>query len=193
MPKASNFTNMVLCLFCICLGGSAVMGSVYVLTKDTIEAAQIAKENQAIAQVLPPFDNDPFAQRFESTVDGKTFVCYPATSAGKPVGLAIKAATTKGFGGTVQAMVGFLPDGTICRTALLSHSETPGLGDRLDPQKSPFTLQFEGKHLNTFRAAVVKDGGDVDAITAATISSRAFCDLVNAAYKTFEAQGGDNE
>ncbi len=189
MAKESNFKNMFLCLLAICFGGSAIMGGTYVLTKDTIDAAQVEKVNTAIAQVIPAFDNQPSQQVKTFTVEGKTMKMYPGTQAGTPVGCAVEATTSKGFGGNITVMIGFLPDGTIYKSALISHSETPGLGEKLDPRKSPFTLQFEGKNPSAFRLLVKKDGGDVDAITAATISSRAFCDVTQSAYNAYmEAQ-----
>ena len=111
---------------------------------------------------------------------------YPAKKDGEIVGYAIEAATSKGFGGAIVLMVGFEPDGTIYNTAVISHTETPGLGDKIDVKKSNFSVQFNGKNPETFHLSVKKDGGDVDAITASTISSRAFCDAVETAYKTFK-------
>ena len=84
-------------------------------------------------------------------------------------------------------MVGFLPDGTINDVAVLEHEETPGLGDKMEKKKSDWSLQFQGKNPETFRLSVTKDGGDVDAITASTISSRAFCDAVTRAYENFKS------
>ncbi len=82
-------------------------------------------------------------------------------------------------------MIGFLPDGTIKDVAVLEHKETPGLGDKMERKKSDWSLQFQGQNPATFKIAVTKDGGDVDAITASTISSRAFCDAVERAYITY--------
>lgn len=193
MAKESSFKNMFLCLLVVCFGGSAVMGGTYMMTKDTIDAAQVAKVNAAIAQVIPAFDNQPSEQVKIFTVEGKTIKMYPGTQGGTPVGCAVEATTSKGFGGNITVMIGFLPDGTIHKSAIISHSETPGLGEKLDPRKSPFTLQFEGKNPASFRIKVKKDGGDVDAITAATISSRAFCEVTTTAYNAFldaQSKGG---
>ncbi len=79
-------------------------------------------------------------------------------------------------------MVGFLPDGTIKDISVISHAETPGLGDKIQKSKSNFAVQFEGKNPESFRLAVRKEGGDVDAITASTIWSKAFTDAVERAY-----------
>ena len=86
-------------------------------------------------------------------------------------------------------MVGFLPDGTIHNISVLEHKETPGLGDKMTKAKSDWSVQFNGKDPSDFKLMVTKDGGDVDAITASTISSRAFCDAVDRAYKAY-MEGG---
>lgn len=186
MAKESTFGNMVITLFVVCLVASAGVGGIYALTKDQIDAAKIAKVNSAISGVVLDFDNDPSSEKFEVTTDGKTSMVYPAKKDGEIVGYAIEAATSKGFGGAIVLMVGFQPDGTIYNTAVISHTETPGLGDKIDVKKSDFSVQFNGKNPETFHLSVKKDGGDVDAITASTISSRAFCDAVETAYKTFK-------
>ena len=83
-------------------------------------------------------------------------------------------------------MVGFNVDGTIKGISVLSHTETPGLGDKIEPSKSSFSAQFEGKDPQNFKLVVKKDGGDVDAITASTITSRAYCDAVTLAWEAFK-------
>ncbi len=186
MAKKSSFKNMFLTLLLICFGGSAILGGVYLLTHGPIEAAQTAKVNRALMGVLPEFDNTPSEECFEMDLEGQVIKAYPALFNGEPVGWAVEVVTTRGFGGPIQIMVGFLPDGTIFNSALISHSETPGLGDKLDAEKSDFSTQFKGKHPATFTLAVKKDGGMVDAITAATISSRAFCHAMEVAYKAFQ-------
>ncbi len=196
MAKESNFKNMLFSLLLICFGGSAIMGGVYLLTYEPIAAAQEEKINNAIAQVLPSFDNKPAEESYEWEVSGKKVKIYPASVEGQFVGAAVEAVSSKGFGGPLKVMVGFLSDGTIFKTAIISHSETPGLGDKLDPRKSPFSNQFEGKNPATFPLSVKKDGGEVDAITAATISSRAFCDVLDIAYSAFmdaKEKGGNHE
>ena len=185
MSRESNLKNMLLCLFVVTLAASALMGGVYVLTYEAIAASQDKKVNAAIAAVVPAFDNNPSNEAIEKEVDGKKVTIYPASKEGVPVGYAVQATTSKGFGGPIVLMVGFLPDGTIYNSAVVSHSETPGLGDKMEQGKSNFSLQFNGKNPAEFTLAVKKDGGDVDAITASTISSRAFCDAVELAWKAF--------
>jgi electron transport complex protein RnfG len=82
-------------------------------------------------------------------------------------------------------MIGILPDGTINDISVLEQKETPGLGDKMQKSKSNFSLQFKNKNPASFKLKVKKDGGEVDAITAATIRSRAFCDAVNRAYNAY--------
>lgn len=187
MTTQSTLKNMLLCLFAITLVASALLGGVYLLTYEAIETAQQNKVNAAIAAVVPQFDNTPSLEVMEQEVDGKKIKIYPALQNDKVVGYAIETKTTKGFSGEIILMVGFLPNGTIHNIEVVSHSETPGLGDKMEAKKSNFSLQFHGKDPQDYQLSVKKDGGDVDAITASTISSRAFCDAVTIAYKAFTA------
>jgi electron transport complex protein RnfG len=188
----SNFKNMTATLLIISLVASAALGLVYQSTKEPIALAQQAKINNAIKAVLPEFDNQPGNEAKTVPVEGGELIFYPATKQGQPVGTAVKTFSNNGFGGRIELMVGFLPDGTINKVAVISHKETPGLGDKMDPKKSNFSLQFEGKNPETFKLKVKKDGGDVDAITASTISSRAYCDAVTRAYNALK-EGGKHE
>lgn len=185
MARVSSLKNMVVTLFSITLVASAVLAGVYAVTKGPIDAAQIAKTNDAIGKVVPKFDNDPSADKFTKEIDGKSFIVYPAKNGTEIVGYAVETFSTGGFGGRIILMVGFNTDGTINNTAVLSHSETPGLGDKMVEGKSNFSVQFRGKNPADFKLIVKKDGGDVDAITASTISSRAYCDAVTKAYDVY--------
>lgn len=180
----SNFINMVVVLFAVTLIASAAVGYVYTLTAAPIEKAKQAKQVNAIRQVIPgEFDNDPSADAWKAeTPDGGELEFYPAQKNGTLVGTAVKTYSNNGFGGKVWLMVGFNPDGTISNYSVLEHKETPGLGSKMDLW---FTQNGKGsiigKKPGTTGLKVSKDGGDVDAITAATISSRAFLDAVNRA------------
>lgn len=180
----SNFINMVVVLFSVTLIASAAVGYVQTLTAGPIEAAKEAKQANAIRQVIPgEFDNDPNADVWKvQTPDGGELEFYPAKKNGEPVGTAVKTYTNNGFGGKIWLMVGFNPDGTVSNYSVLEHKETPGLGSKMDTW---FTKDGKGnilgKNPGTDGLKVSKDGGDVDAITAATISSRAFLDAVNRA------------
>ena len=106
---------------------------------------------------------------------------------GEIVGYAVNTYTTKGFSGNISLMAGFKPDGTIMNITVLEHKETPGLGTKMTEPE--FKDQFNEKNPAEFILKVKKDGGPVDAITAATISSRAFCDAVQRAYNTLQKGG----
>lgn len=175
---------MVLVLMVITLVASAAVGGIYMLTKEPIEQAKIAKTNAAIAEVMPEFDNDPSGEKIKVACDADTVMVYPAKMGGEAVGYAVEC-FANGFGGKMSLLVGFLPDGTIQKISVLGHSETPGLGDKIEPAKSNFSVQFEGVNPETMNLAVKKDGGEVDAITASTISSRAYIEAVKQAYNTY--------
>lgn len=187
--KESTFINMLLTLFIVTFVASAALGYIYELTKEPIAKSKMEKQNNAIKQVVPEFNNEPGKESFLVAADGDSLEFFPAKKDSILVGTAISTYTNKGFGGTVKLMVGLLPDGTIHNIAVLEHKETPGLGDKMDKKKSPWSVQFNGKNPADFKLLVKKDGGDVDAITASTISSRAFCDAVQRAYKAY-MEGG---
>ena len=176
---------MVLSLLGITLVASLAVGVIYRVTAGPIADAKTAKLTNAIAQVLPPFDNTPGDSVQTLNIDGGEVKIYSGTKNGQPVGYAIEPFSNNGFSGEVRLIVGFNPDGTIYRTEVLSQHETPGLGDKMERSKSDFAKQFDGKNPADFHLAVSKDGGDVDAITAATISSRAYTEAIARAYNVF--------
>lgn len=178
MPAKSTLKNMVLCLSAVCLVCAAVLGGAYAITAEPIANAQVAKTNASIAKVLPPFDVD--AEEGAVTVDGTEYSFYKVPGVGYAV---ISAAN--GFSGPVTVMVGITNDGIIHNTAVLSQSETPGLGAKCQTDEN-FINQFKGWNPDEKTLAVKKDGGDVDAITASTITSRAYSLAVSNAVKVFE-------
>jgi len=184
--KESTFMSMVTTLFVITLVAAGLLGSVYALTKEPIRLAELKKKNDAIKVVVPGFDNEPSQEVQRIFMDGDSIYLYTAREGGEILGTAVETFTNLGFGGLIKLMVGFAPDGTIIDIAVLKHSETPGLGNKMEKSKSDFSLQFMGKNPETFKLAVKKDRGDVDAITASTITSRAYCDAVARAYRAFK-------
>lgn len=182
MAAQSNLKNMVLVLGLTCLLCSAVLGGAYALTKDPIDAAAVAKTNKAVGAVLPAFDETSYAS---VDVDGKTYNYYAAVKDGKTVGYAVES-TVVGFGGPLSLMVGITPDGVVYNTSVLSHSETPGLGAKCSTD-ARFMAQWEGFDPSVKNLSVKKDGGDVDAITASTITSRAYTQAVSNALAAFSA------
>jgi len=191
--KESNFINMVLTLFLVAAIAAMALGAVYSVTKEPIAIAKQKKLEMAIKAVQPEFDS-LIIEKIKDAEGEDSLTFYYTLKNNKPVGVAINTFTNEGFGGNIELMVGFLENGSIYNTAVLSQKETPGLGDKMDKKKSNFSDQFNGKIPSEFILKVKKDGGDVDAITAATISSRAFCDALTRAYKTLEKEkGGTNK
>lgn len=193
MAVKSSFSNMVLVLGCICLVCSALLGVVNNVTAEPIAAANLAKTNNAIAAVVPSFDNVPSEDVMTVEVDGKQYTVYPASYQGKVVGYAVRVTPT-GFGGAIEMLVGFDAEtGIIYNTSVVSHSETPGLGARItESGPGSFREQFDGMNPATTKLAVKKDGGDVDAITASTITSRAYTSGVAEAYKVYLTIKGED-
>ena len=185
--KESTLINMLVALLVIAAVSGGVLGLVYGVTKDTIAQVDQKKNEAAIQAVLPlegeiTYKADTLSYDYEGTT--LTFPCNLAYDAnGTFQGAAVKT-SEGGFGGKIDMMVGFLADGTIKGTSVLSHAETPGLGANMTGK---FKDQFVDKNPADFKLTVTKDGGDVDAITAATITSRAFSKAVDKAYKAFEA------
>ncbi|AEJ61147.1 electron transport complex, RnfABCDGE type, G subunit [Spirochaeta thermophila DSM 6578] len=181
---SSTLKNMAVVLGVIALLSSFLLALVYRGTAPVIEHVQKEKQAAAIREVLPLFDNDPVkdAITFE---DVPELVFFPALKGDSLVGVAVRTYTDKGFSGRFWLMAGFLPDGTIHNVVVIEHKETPGLGANMTTEK--FRAQFRGKNPAEFPLVVKKDGGPVDALTAATISSRAFCDALQRAYDALMA------
>lgn len=183
----SSLKNMVLVLLIITLVASAAVGAIYQLTLEPIQQAKDAKTAAAIGEVVPAFDNNP-AETLESTeVDGGVVNVYTAEKGGEVVGYAIETFTNNGFSGMFRLMVGFLPDGTIQNIQVLQHAETPGLGSKMTEPGNKLLVSFQGKSPADLKMSVKKDGGDIDALTASTISSRAYVDAVQRAYNVFQS------
>ncbi|MEZ5197188.1 MAG: RnfABCDGE type electron transport complex subunit G [Bacteroidales bacterium] len=188
--KESSFINMVVTLFAVTAVAALALGGVYNATKEPIAIAKRLKIERAIGEVLPAFDTIEETKLLpEGAKDSLTF--YKASKQGEFVGTAIRTFTDIGFSGKIWIMVGFVDGDVISGTSVLEHKETPGLGDKMDISKSEWSKQFIGKNPENFKLKVSKDGGDVDAITAATISSRAFCDAAQRAYNELKKQGGE--
>ena len=186
MAVKSSFKNMTVCLFAICIVCSSLLAGVYALTKEPIDAAARAKNEAAIKEVLPPA---AVTIEAEKTVDfeGASYAYNLAyDEQGNTVGCAINVAPV-GFGGPIAIKVGFDAQGVIWNTKVLSQAETPGLGAKCT--EPAFADQFKGMNPAESKIAVKKDGGDVDAITASTITSRAYAEGVALAVKVFQAIG----
>lgn len=166
----------------------ALLAWVNELTKEPIAAANAKTLSDAVKAVVPGFDNDPIAEKKMQDVNGVEYAVYPATKGGEYIGAAVEA-EAMGFGGNLKVLVGFDAQGNIIDYSLLSHAETPGLGSKAtDWFKKGNKGDITGKNPGTAPLTVSKDGGEVDAITASTITSRAFLNAVNTAYAAYAGQ-----
>lgn len=188
----SNLTNMVCVLTCISVICGGLLAYIYGLTEAPIQAANDKALADGITAVMGS-DNvkveDPNGTEIVRSVDGKdlTFTVYKTDK-----GTAVKSTDPNAFGGNLTILVGFDEKCNILGYTVLENNETPGLG-----AKCPDWFQegnpgnIIGKNPGKNNMTVSKDGGEVDAITASTITSRAFLRAVQQAYATLsEAQDG---
>jgi len=192
--KESTLKNMLIALMVITIVSGGVLGFIYGLTKPAIDKVEENKNIKAINEVLKT--DVTIATTEAKVIEDLTYnLAYDAD--GNFIGAAVKTYSMNGFGGKIELMVGMLQNGIINKVSVLSQAETPGLGANMVNDK--FKGQFDGKDPQTFTLKVKKDGGDVDAITAATISSRAVSEAIQRAVDGFEAnkdqfmKGGNNE
>lgn len=180
----SSFANMVIVLTIITVVAAACLGAMNNATAEPIAASKKAKQEAAIKAVLPEFASVDTAVIVN---EQKIFRAYDAEN--NLVGIAIETAEL-GFGGDITTMVGFDANGTIVNYSLLQHAETPGLGSKLVDW---FLVKSDIRGANSANMPlrVSKDGGEYDAITAATISSRAFLNSINKAYETYQIARGE--
>ena len=171
---------MVVVLLGITAVTSSAVGLVYRVTEAPIAQAKLHKKADALAQVLPPFDNTP-ADEMQAVAAGNDSVYVYTARMGQTVaGYAVESFAS-GFGGPIRIMVGFGPDGRIRNIQVLEQTETPGLGAKLAEEGNPVQASLLGKSPAEVKMSVRKDGGDIDAITASTISSRAYIQAVSLA------------
>lgn len=180
MAIQSSFKNMALSLFVVCLVCSSLLAGVYAITKEPIDQAALAKKAEAIMQVSPEFDNNPEEESIE--LAGKTYAYYKLIKGEDIVAYAVKSSAS-GFGGPIEIMVGITVDGVIYNTVVLSQSETPGLGAKCS--EPLFADQFKNFNPVERKLAVTNDGGEIDGITASTITSRAYVNAVKVALDFF--------
>ena len=176
---------MLLSLTIICVCGGGILACVNELTREPIEKAKKRKLENAIKEVVPEFDNSPSEEAYYGKInEGDSLKIYPAKKNEQLVGVAVESNSMKGFNGEIKIIVGFDAEGKIINYTVLQHTETPGLGDKMKLwfKTNNNRQNILGKNLSLGELNVSKNGGDVDAITAATISSRAFLDAVNRAY-----------
>lgn len=187
--RESTFINMVLTLLVVTGIAATALGFVYDLTKGPIAEAKLKAQQEAITKVLPAFDELGESYKTVAEAGEDSLEIFPAFKNGELVGTAIKTYTKKGFSGLISIMTGIDKSGNFSGYEVLEHAETPGLGSKMgvwfNSTEKP-NQNIIGKNPVSHKFQVTKDGGDIDAITASTITSRAFLEALNRAYISYE-------
>ncbi|RLQ21691.1 electron transport complex subunit RsxG [Seongchinamella sediminis] len=192
LGKSITRNSLLLALFAVATG--LLLAGSYLLTKERI-ASEIRKaEEKALLQIIPRARHDN--SMLDDTLDvgpataglglRESKRVYLAKSAGEIIAAIIPVTARDGYSGDIQLIVGVNADGSVAGVRVLTHKETPGLGDRVDLAKSDWVLGFDGRSLQNPGAegwAVKKDGGVFDAFTGATITPRA---VVSATHRALQ-------
>lgn len=177
----STLPNMLLVLTLISVIAAGALAYVNKITAGPIEENKARTLAEGINSVLGVTDAQVKDTKTVQDANGNDVILYSTDK-----GMAVQAVDPNGFGGTLKVLVGFSEEGTIKGYTVLEHAETPGLG-----AKANFWFQkgekgdIIGKNPGEKELTVSKDGGDVDAITASTITSRAFLRAVNVAFHAY--------
>ena len=204
----SSLKNMLLSLTAIALIAAGLMASLYSVTSEPIQKSKEQKSVEAIKAGLHAFDKIE-----NDTANGlNIYKAYKAD--GQFIGAAVESMSKNGFGGEIKVMVGFDAQGNITEYSVLEQKETPGLGTKMvtwfrpqtEKKKSLLETIFHyevktaekqssiiGKNPAVNKMTVSKDGGEIDAITASTISSRAFLESVRTAYNAYAAANNQKQ
>ncbi|MGL5261092.1 MAG: RnfABCDGE type electron transport complex subunit G [Bacteroides sp.] len=191
----SSLKNMLLVLTIVTAISVALLAYVNALTEAPIAEAKANKLQTAIGLVVPEFDNNPAEQVDTIQVGDQVCKLYAALKGGEYVGSAVEA-QAPAYGGALKILVGFNKAGEISGYSILEHAETPGLGSKVDTWfQADGKSSVIGKNPADEGFKVNKDNGEVDAITASTITSRAFINAIKTAFQAFQAntkEGGAN-
>ncbi len=145
-------------------------------TEEPIQAARRADLLQALTVVLPEHDNEPDRDAITIEIETREHTFYPARCNGEFTGAAFTS-RAEGYGGSITVMIGVDANDDIHAIHILNHQETPGLGANIaNPE---FTGQFSGQDAADGKTALRREGGNIEAVTAATVSSEAVTEAVN--------------
>lgn len=161
---------------------AAVLAVVNSVTKERIANIATLKANAAARAVLPASVKAIAPVQDPADASITAFIGYADDSKTQIAGYAVPGLTAKGYGGNIRLMVGLNPDRTVISYQVLAAGETPGLGSNLSTPA--FIARFKDQPAAT--VAVTKDGGKIEALTSATITSRAVCDAVTDAAKRID-------
>lgn len=183
--QQSQIYSIIISILAVAVISAGLLAVVYQITKEPIQQAQ----NKIIADglievVKTEFDNNPFDEKIKVKLGKNHFTLYPARKEGYITSIVMKSSSNKGFGGKMDVIVSFLLDGTVGDFKVINHKETPGLGSKVNDES--FRKNIQGKRPSSEGFKVRQDGGEIDAITGATISSRALIDAIQKAYQGYQ-------
>ncbi len=183
--KSSRRTKAALSLGLIGLGAAVLLSGVDRLTREPIALAEQRRALATLTELVPPsmFDNDPVFDRIEQAISGfdQPAVIHRARRNGEPVALVFDVTTPRGYSGDIRLLVALSPEGEVKGVRVLSHRETPGLGDKIEIRRSDWIRQFTGRSLDDpppQHWASSRRGGEFDTLTSATITTDAVVDAV---------------
>lgn len=182
----STLFNMIAVLLTVAVCSAVSIGYVFERTKEPIAEAKKAKINDAIRAMVKSFDNNPLEEK--TLIGEKGVVLYPARENGNITSVAVETSSNQGFGGKIELIMGILMDGTVTGYKITQQNETPGLGSKVTEPN--FSRQFVGLNTHSDDFSLTKDGGEIDAVTGATISSRAVVDAVKKAVEAYNKFAG---
>ncbi len=188
-------TAVILLLFTVL--GTSMVAFTYDGTREKIAANERATLQRKLNQLLPAgsYDNDLLEDRITVTLPeanerDKVITVYRARNNSADAGLVMTAVAPDGYSGRIIMLVGIRADDTLSGVRIITHRETPGLGDAIDEQRSDWVLGFDGKSLGNppiKQWRVKKDGGVFDQLTGATITPRAIVKAVRRTLLYYQA------
>lgn len=174
-------------LFVICFVVTALLAITNKFTQPQIEKLSIETENKTKAEVLT--EADSFSDAIKYTLDGVQYQYYEGTASGEKIGY-VFATSSKGYGGDIDVMVGVSTDGKVTGVSILSISETAGLG--MNAKNDSFLSQFTGRSGEIGVAKNNPSDNEIQALTGATITSKAMAGAVNTALRIYSEIGGES-
>lgn len=176
--------RILIVMLIVTIISSGLLGVIYYITKEPIQEAQNRLISEGLKEVIvTEFDNNPFDEKITVRNNKEKFTIFPARKDGYITSIVMKSFSNQGFGGKMEVIVSFLLDGTVGDFKVINHKETPGLGSKVNDLS--FRKNVAGLSPNSDSFKVDKDGGEIDAITGATISSRALIDAIQKAYRGY--------
>lgn len=177
------------------LSATVLLSVINAITEQRIATATAQLRMDSISAVLPPgpFDNNPIDSLKQHAVPslggGEALDVYTVYTSGQPRAAVLEILAPDGYSGNIRLLLGLEPDGTIVAARVIEHKETPGLGDAIDIRRSQWIIQFAGRsldkdHLTQWQLG--QSSTQIDAITGATITSRAVLHAIHRALLWFE-------